>query len=150
METDFKEYKNLTGLLLGPIRQRPAMYLGEAKISLLSNFIFGYSMGFHMAKSSDNEIDDYFGEAGFLEWFFQKYNLEQTSFWETPFLNEANNDEKKALQLFFEYLEKYDQEKETKWTAVTNIIVRRRVSSGSIYKLKEFSGRTRRQFNGII
>ena len=67
-------------------------------------------MGFHMAKGKDTAMDDYFGETGFLEWFYKKYNIEQTSFWETPFLDEANNDEKEALQLFFKYLDDYNRE----------------------------------------
>jgi DNA gyrase/topoisomerase IV subunit B len=110
MGTDIKEYKNLTGLLLGPIRQRPAMYLGEAKISSLPNFILGYNMGFNMARNRDVSIDEYFSENGFLEWFFKKYNIAQTSFWHTPFLEEAKQDEKKALELFFKYLEEYNTE----------------------------------------
>lgn len=110
MGTDFKEYKNLTGLLLGPIRQRPAMYLGEPKISLLPNFILGYHLGFYMAKNHDTVMDKYFGETGFLEWFFKKFNIGQTSFWMTPFLNEANQDERKALELFFKYLDEYNKE----------------------------------------
>ncbi len=58
MGTDIKEYKNLTGLLLGLIRQRTGMFLGEPRISLLKNFIFGYDMGFQMAKNNDIAIDD--------------------------------------------------------------------------------------------
>lgn len=110
MGTDIKEYKNLTGFLLGPVRQRPGMYLGEPKISLLPNLILGYSIGFHMAKSNDTAMDNYFGETGFLEWFFKKYNIGQTSFWKTPFLDEANQDEQKALELFFKYLDEYNNE----------------------------------------
>jgi len=110
MGTDLKEYRNLTGLLLGPIRERPGMYLGEPRISLLPNFILGYSMGFHMAKNIDEAMDEYFGETGFLEWFLKKYKIKQTSFWQTPFLDEANNDEKKALEIFFKYLDEYNRE----------------------------------------
>lgn len=110
MGTDIKEFKNLTGLLLGPIRQRPGMYLGEPRISLLPNFILGYSMGFHMAKKHDTAMDEFFGETGFVEWFFKKYNIVQSSFWQTPFLDEANQDERKALELFFKYLEEYNKE----------------------------------------
>ena len=47
---------------------------------------------------------------GFLEWFFKKYNVGQTSFWQTPFLDEADQDERKALELFFEYLEEYNMD----------------------------------------
>lgn len=107
-----KDYKNLTGFLLGPVRERPAMYLGNGnvKISSVLNFITGYSIGFEMAKENATAIDDYFSENGFVEWFLKKKGIENISFWETPLLEEANNDEEKALHLFFEYLEKYNQE----------------------------------------
>jgi DNA gyrase/topoisomerase IV subunit B len=111
MGIDMKEYKNLTGILLGPIRQRPGMYLGEPKISLLPNFILGYSIGYHMAKNNDDAMDNYFGETGFLDWFFKKYTIEPTSLWRTPFLEEANQDEGKALELFFKYLDEFNNEK---------------------------------------
>lgn len=109
MGKDYKEYKNLIGLLLGPIRQRPAMYLGEYKISMLPNFIFGYNMGFYIAKNNDVDMDAYFDECGFLEWFYKKYNIEKSSFWITPFLEEAKNDEKKALDIYFKYLDEYQK-----------------------------------------
>lgn len=116
MAKGFKDYKDLTGLLLGPIRERPAMYLGEGKISKLQNFIFGYSIGFLMAKQSDKQIDTYFDKPGFLDWFTEKYNIKQTNFWYAPFLDEANGDEKLALELFFKYLEEYSKRE----TASTN------------------------------
>jgi len=102
------EHKNLTELLLGKIRQRPGMYLGEAKISKLLNFIVGYVMGYFLAKGKN---DEYFGDNGFLEWFHKKYNVKQTSYWQTPFLEEADSDEAKALVLYFKYLEEYYNEK---------------------------------------
>ena len=37
---------SLTDILLDVVRERPAMYLGEAKISNLANFIIGYMIGF--------------------------------------------------------------------------------------------------------
>ncbi len=111
MSKNLKDYKNLTGMLLGPIRERPVMYLGEPKISKLSNFIIGYQLGYLMAKKTNSHDDDYLGEFGFLEWFYKKYNIKVTSFWETPFLEKVKNNEEKALQLFFSYLEEYQNEK---------------------------------------
>ena len=52
-----------------------------------------------------------FSDTGFLEWFFKKNNITQPSSWMTPFLDEADNDEEKALELFFKYLEEFDREK---------------------------------------
>lgn len=81
------------------------MYLGEPKISKLVNFITGYMICLNI---TDNE-DKYFGNPGFLSWFYGKYNIEKTSFWKDPFLKEANGDESKALELFFAYLEEYSK-----------------------------------------
>ena len=111
MTDNTNEYRNLTELLLGPIRKRPAMFLGDNKISSLSKFITGYSFGFDAAKTSDKEFDNYFGEFGFIEWFLREQNLQRTSFWETPFLDKAHSDEQKALQIYFDYLEKYNQQR---------------------------------------
>ena len=107
MTSKLIQYRNLTELLLRVIRKRPAMYLGDNTISSLSKFIIGYSFGFDAAKVSDDEFDSYFGKYGFVEWFLREENLQPTSFWETPFLDKANGDEKVALQIYFEYLEKY-------------------------------------------
>lgn len=106
---NIKSYTNLTGLLLGPIRQRPGMYLGENKISKLTNFLTGYHMG-QVMNTPDAEIDPYFGENGFLSWFHTKYNIKMNSSWASPFLVEADNDEAKALDIFFNYLEEYSTE----------------------------------------
>jgi hypothetical protein len=109
MVTDLKIYKDLIGLLLGPVRERPALYLGEYKISALPNFITGYSLGRHLNKNTDAKPDKYFDEPGFIQWYFKKYNIADTSFWQTPFLEEAKGDEKIALDLFFKYLDEYSK-----------------------------------------
>lgn len=107
MTKDFKDYKNLTGILLGPVRERPGMYLSAPKISLLQTFIMAYSIGSYMASTEERVMDNYFEENGFISWFFQTSNIKPTSCWETPFLDEANQDEQKALELFFKYLEEF-------------------------------------------
>ncbi|MDB5276183.1 MAG: hypothetical protein JWR61_1138 [Ferruginibacter sp.] len=98
------QYNNLTELLLTLIRERPGMYLGLAKISKLPNFILGYQF---CSNISQNEIDFYFGEKGFIEWYTSRYNPAQTSFWQDYFLAETGNDEHKALTLYFTRLEEY-------------------------------------------
>lgn len=109
----YKEYKNLTNFLLGPVRKRPAMYLGNGniKLSSIQNLITGYNIGFEMARNEDVSFDDYFGEDGFVSWFLKKKNIEKISFWETLLLEEANYDEEKALYLYFDYLEEYNKGK---------------------------------------
>ena len=97
----------LVDFLLNVVRIRPAMYLGEAKISRLTTFISGYQIGYFTAMQDGSVMDEYFGRNGFLEWFYRKYNIENKSFWEIPFLEMANHDDAQALLIYFEYLEKY-------------------------------------------
>jgi hypothetical protein len=111
MSTNLKDCKDLIGILLGPIRKRPALFLGEKQISKLPNFIAGYSIGYSMAKESEASFEKYFEEPGFLNWFYQSHNLEPESFWHLSFLEEANGNEEKALDLYFSYLEKYSESK---------------------------------------
>jgi hypothetical protein len=85
------------------------MYLGEPAISNLSNFITGY-----MIALNNHGIDDpYFDADGFIDWFCSKYKIGFLSLWKTPFLEEAQNDEKEALMLYFKYLEEYQNERNT-------------------------------------
>jgi hypothetical protein len=98
------EYNNLTELLLKVIRQRPGMYLGRNHISKLPNFIFGYDCCNSISK---NERDFYFSDKGFLNWYRNKYTPAQMSFWHDYFLVETDNDESKALELYFKRLEEY-------------------------------------------
>ena len=102
-----KETSFLVEFLLTHVKKRPAMYLGEAKISRLATFLAAYNIGFHAASE---KLDHYFGENGFQEWYLKKYNLQRTSFWEAPFLDQTKNDEEDALKLYFENLELYNTE----------------------------------------
>ena len=105
MTKQTQDYQDLLSFLLGPLRERPGMYLGEPKISKLVNFISGYMICLGIT----NNDDKYFDNPGFLSWLYKKYNLDMTSYWIDPFLKEANGDEKKALQLYFNYLEEYSK-----------------------------------------
>lgn len=49
------------------------MYLGKANISALSTFLTGYSIGHGFAKGTDE--DEYFGENGFMDWYYKKYKV---------------------------------------------------------------------------
>lgn len=103
----YKVYKDLIGFLLGPVRQHPGMYLGEDKISKLQNFIFGYEMGVRL-NCKEGIQDNYFGENGFINWFYKKNNTKMDSSWESPFLKQAEGDERKALLIYFKYLEEFN------------------------------------------
>lgn len=88
------------------------MYLGAPKLSRLPNFIVGYQLGFSMAKPDDMLMDPYFGRGGFLDWYFTQYPERLSSFWTDSFLEEAQDDDELALNLFFDYLERYCQQRE--------------------------------------
>jgi len=114
MQYKVLQFKNLIELLLGPIRERPGMYLGQDKLSALVNFITGYGIGFDVGTDETSNYDPYFGndkEDGFLEWFRKKYKPKDASYWTNYFLVEANNDDRMALQVFFKYLEEFSKEK---------------------------------------
>jgi len=96
-------YNNLTELLLNVVQRRPGLYLGLNYISKLPNFILGYQFG-HDLRHPEKE-DFYFGEQGFLSWYKQKYTPRERSFWHDYFLEEANNDEIQALNLYFDRLD---------------------------------------------
>jgi hypothetical protein len=99
-----EEYNNLTELLLNVVRSRPGMYLGVDHISRLPNFILGYRF---CNQISPGKPDFYFGDNGFLKWYEEKYRLTTMSFWQSYFLMEAEEDESKALKLYFDKLEEY-------------------------------------------
>lgn len=107
MRRNIKEYENLIGLLLGPIRERPAMFLGEARISRLPNFIQGYEMGYQMTKTENSHKEYYFDAPGFLNWYFDKHNIGLTNTWMNPFWDEAHGDDFEALKVYFHRLEEY-------------------------------------------
>lgn len=106
--TELKEYGNLTNIILDLIRERPNMYLRDAKISSLNTFLLGYQMAENM---NSVKTDDFFGEIGFTNWFMKLKRIEFLNSIETPFLDECDNNEQKALELYFEYVEKYRIEK---------------------------------------
>ncbi len=101
---DLKEYGNLTNIILDLIRKRPSMYLRDAKISTLNTFLLGYQMAENM---NSLKTDAFFGENGFTNWFMKLKGIELLNSIETPFLEECDNNEQKALELYFEYVEKY-------------------------------------------
>jgi len=92
----------LTNLLLDVIRVRPAMYLGLARLDMLATFISGYML----AQTNDK----YFGDNGFIDWFFKEKGLDLSKFsilGDTLFLDESNGDQYEALLMYFSYLAKY-------------------------------------------
>lgn len=97
-------YKNLAELLLNAIHHQPGMYLGKNHISALTNFISGYQFKDQITSEG---MDFYFGKNGFMKWYCNKYNPLEMSLWKDYFLYEVNNDEAKAMELYFMRLEEY-------------------------------------------
>lgn len=105
-----KNYETLTDFLLTHMQQRPGMYLKEPRLSTLSTFLMGYSMGRYVQQQTHE--DDFFGHNGFIQWLSRQKGNPEVDFWEVILMEEAQHDEYRALELFFEYLEKFRQEKE--------------------------------------
>lgn len=104
MITQIKNCSDLTDILLNVIRKKPGMFLGKNNIWSLSTFLNGYEMATMMYR--DN-MDSFYSENGFKKWFLTIKNAHNVSFWEIPLIEEAEGDETKALELFFNYLEEY-------------------------------------------
>ncbi len=99
------DLKTLTKFLLEQLQQRPGNYLKEPSLSALSTFLLGYQVG-----RAQRYHDDFFGEQGFIHWLLHKKGSPEVSFWEIILMEEAGNDEFRALELFFDYLEEYHQD----------------------------------------
>lgn len=99
-----QRFRKLTDFLLQQMQQRPGLYLKEPGISNLSTFLIGYNLGRIMGKAAGN---DFFEENGFIQWLLHKKKNTTAPFWEAILMEEADNDEFRALELFFEYLEEF-------------------------------------------
>lgn len=96
--------------LLESVKKRPAIYLKKPVLTHLPALIFGYSIGFSVGKEGKKDRDPFFGKDGFFEWYFELYPERESSIWEESFIKEANGNDELALNIFFEYLEKYKVE----------------------------------------
>jgi len=99
------DLNSFNNFLLHQLQQRPGNYLKEPKLSTLSTFLLGYSVG-----RTQLYDDDFFGKQGFIHWLLHKKGNPKVPFWEVVLMEEAQNDEHRALELFFEYLELYQKE----------------------------------------
>ncbi len=120
---NYKDFqiKSVYDLLL-LIELRPAMYLGLRSISNLFMFLWGIEFGltnigvkkfdFDWKQFKPKKEPHY--EYGFQAWIFEKFEStrETSQFWSDIILRQVNNDEEKALDLFFALLEEFKLEKE--------------------------------------
>lgn len=111
------EFTSLTSFILEYIRERPGTYLRELTIANLELFILGFQVGYQTGKNASEEQDPFFDDiSGFRQWYLETKQISNVNFstWDTPFLQEAKGDEAQALFLYFDYLDKYQQEKKSK------------------------------------
>jgi hypothetical protein len=99
--------KDLVEFLLTDLRPRPGMYLTAYNLLYLDIYLSGVQITCRELDKSGRYSARFFGERGFLQWSWDKYNLGQPSYRLHHYLEFAKGDEKVALDLFFADLELY-------------------------------------------
>ncbi len=99
--------RDLVDFLLSEFRKRPGMYLGDYSLSKLPTLVAGFMVACNFYNETKSGLNRF---SQFHDWFEQRHSLERSSSWTLPFLEMANQDEKKALDLFFSELEVYATE----------------------------------------
>jgi hypothetical protein len=84
-------------------RNKTEMYIGEKRISSLKSFFDGIYYSFEIHNIEEENIFK-----GFNEWTAKYFNWkESTAGWKNIILKECENDEKKAVDKFFEIYDKF-------------------------------------------
>ena len=90
---------------LEKIKERPAMYLGEASLSALYFFVAGYDFALQTHEIEREKDDCIPGE--FYDWIAYRLHFEEsTSGWRNMLLNRYP-DEAEALRMFFQHWEEF-------------------------------------------
>jgi hypothetical protein len=89
---------------LDVIKIRPELYLGAKKITYLYHFINGYLF---KSLELDDEVSSKIRELHF--WLPSKTGVDVEN-WRENLLIKSDNDEEKALDLFFQYLKVFREE----------------------------------------
>src|SRR6218665_1136798 len=97
--------KDLIVFLLTVLRPRPGMFLTAFKLSYLDIFLTGVQITCWELDKNQEYSNRFFGNDGFLEWSWRKYNLANPSFRLNHYLMLAGENEEDALTLFFNDLE---------------------------------------------
>jgi hypothetical protein len=90
--------------LIKKIKKAPSMYLGRDSIICLQAFLSGYSVAKYELGEEPTEVERDFME--FPEWIRQRFNVSTSQSWANIILFYAE-DEKKALDKFFELFEEF-------------------------------------------
>jgi len=92
--------------LIELIKKRPVLYIGSNNITSMENFMHGYDFACLVNDIEYNNIYPLFWY--FHEWIMEKYNWnESTAGWKNIILKENNNDEIKALDVFFKQIDEF-------------------------------------------
>lgn len=89
---------------LEAIKIRPELYLGAKKLTYLYHFINGYLF---KSLELEDEVSSKIRELHF--WLPEKTGVDSEN-WCDNLLTKSDNDEEKALDLFFQYLEIFKKE----------------------------------------
>jgi hypothetical protein len=92
--------------LIEMIKRRPAMYIGDSKISTINTFLHGYCFATEIYKvECPAEFPPFWY---FHEWAMDQYNwYESTAGWKNIILKENDNDEERSLQVFFQFIDEF-------------------------------------------
>jgi hypothetical protein len=93
--------------LIGNIKKRPAMYLGEPSVTHLGVFLSGYSFARRQLGIPQTEQEQLFSE--FQGWIQRKFKVSSSQSWEKILLFFAQ-DEASALEQFFALFDEFSQE----------------------------------------
>mgnify|MGYP001287917084 CR=1 FL=1 len=102
--------RNLFGLL-SAIHLKPAMYLGKKSLTYLFTFFCGFDLADNLGSKIFNAKEVLFND--FSDFVQHKFKQGRSAMgWSTRILEKVDNDEEKAVDLFFALLEEFKLEKE--------------------------------------
>ena len=95
--------------LLALIQRYPKMIVGDKSLTLLHRFFIGFEMALKHSKAEYNTYSFFTDFDDFVRYRYRKY---PSLNWCSKILEEVDNDEEKAVDLFFALLEEFKLEKE--------------------------------------
>jgi hypothetical protein len=93
--------------LIGNIKKRPAMYLGQPSVTHLGVFLAGYSFARRQLGIPQTEQEQQFSE--FQGWIQRKFKVSSSQSWDMILLF-FSQDEQCALEQFFTLFDEFSQE----------------------------------------
>ncbi|MBW4603409.1 MAG: hypothetical protein KME29_28550 [Calothrix sp. FI2-JRJ7] len=104
--------------LISKIEKRPSMYLGKPAISNLRSCIAGYILARRELGITQTEQEKHFTE--FQSWIQEKFNISYSQSWDKIILF-YSEDERKALDRFFELFNEYLEIKHLQHESLTGL-----------------------------